>query len=115
MKSCEARAADVRVAVLSNSLGRVPFDPYAPYYLAGNFDVAVLSAEYGIRKPDPAIFKLCLDRLGIPPEQCVFADDTEENLVPAYQMGMAVFHALDEQVTAAVLRELLELSGAGKG
>lgn len=107
----EARAAGVRVAMLSNSLGREPFDPYAPYNLRGNFDAVVLSAEHGIRKPDPAIFKLALDRLGLPPEQCVFADDTEENLLPAYQMGMAVFHALDEQVTAALLRELLELPG----
>ena len=105
----EARAAGVRVAVLSNSLGREPFDPYAPYHLRGNFDAVVMSAEHGIRKPDPAIFKLALDRLGLPPGQCVFADDTEENLLPAYQMGMAVIHALDEQVTAAVLRELLEL------
>ena len=111
----EARAAGVRVAVLSNSLGREPFDPYAPYSLRGNFDVTVLSAEHGIRKPDPAIFKLTLDCLGLPPERCVFADDTEENLLPAYQMGMAVFHALDEQVTVAVLRELLELPGAGQG
>ena len=107
----EARAAGVRVAVLSNSLGREPFDPYAPYHLRGNFDAVVMSAEHGIRKPDPAIFKLALDRLGLPPGQCVFADDTEENLLPAYQMGMAVIHALDEQVTAAVLRELLELPG----
>ena len=107
----EARAAGVRVAVLSNSLGREPFDPYAPYHLRGNFDAVVLSAEHGIRKPDPAIFKLALDRLGLPPGQCVFADDTEENLLPAYQIGIAVIHAFDEQVTAAVLRELLELPG----
>jgi putative hydrolase of the HAD superfamily len=107
----EARAAGVRVAVLSNSLGREPFDPYAPYHLRGNFDAVVLSAEHGIRKPDPAIFKVALDRLGLPPGQCVFADDTEDNLLPAHQMGMAVIHALDERVTAAVLRELLELPG----
>jgi putative hydrolase of the HAD superfamily len=107
----EARAAGVRVAVLSNSLGREPFDPYAPYHLGGNFDAVVLSAEHGIRKPDPAIFKVALDRLGLPPGQCVFADDTEDNLLPAHQMGMAVIHALDERVTAAVLRELLELPG----
>ena len=44
----------------------------------------------------------------------MFADDTEENLLPAYQMGMAVFHALDEQVTVAVLRELLELPGPAR-
>jgi putative hydrolase of the HAD superfamily len=108
----EARAAGVRVGLLSNSLGREPFDPYAGYYLGGNFDAVILSGEHGIRKPDPAIFRLALDRLGVAPGQCVFADDTEENLVPAYQMGMAVIHALDERVTAAVLRELLELPGA---
>lgn len=107
----EARDAGVRVALLSNSLGREPYDPYAGYYLGGNFDAVILSAEHGIRKPDPAIFRLALDRLGVPPGQCVFADDTEENLLPACQMGMAVIHALDERVTAAVLRDLLELPG----
>jgi putative hydrolase of the HAD superfamily len=105
----EARAAGIRTAVLSNSLGRAPHDPYAPYYLPGNFDVTVLSADCGVRKPDPAIYKLVLDQLGVPAERCVFADDTEENLWTAYQLGMTVIHALDEQQTAAVLRELLEL------
>jgi putative hydrolase of the HAD superfamily len=105
----EARAAGIRTAVLSNSLGREPHDPYAPFYLPGNFDVSVLSADLGIRKPDPAIFKLVLGQLGVPAAQCVFADDTEENLWAAYQLGMTVIHALDEQQTAAMLRELLEL------
>jgi putative hydrolase of the HAD superfamily len=98
--------------VLSNSLGREPHDPYAPYYLPGNFDVSVLSADHGIRKPDPAIFHLALEQMGVSAVQCVFADDTEENLWTAYQMGMTVIHALDEQQTAAMLRELLELPAA---
>jgi putative hydrolase of the HAD superfamily len=105
----EARAAGVRTAVLSNSLGREPHDPYASYDLARNFDVAVFSDEQGTRKPDPAIFKLTLDRLGVPAESCVFADDTEENLVPAHLMGMTVIHSLDEEETAVRLRELLGL------
>jgi putative hydrolase of the HAD superfamily len=105
----DARAAGIKTAVLSNSLGREPHDPYAPYYLPGTFDVSVLSADHGVRKPDPAIFRLALDQMGVPAAQCVFADDTEENLWTAYQMGMTVIHALDEQQTAAVLRELLEL------
>lgn len=109
----EARAAGIKAAVLSNSLGRAPHDPYAPYYLVGNFDVVVLSDQYGIRKPDPEIFRLTLEQLGLAAEACVFFDDTEANLVPAYRMGMAVVHALDEQVTAAALRKLLDLpSGA---
>jgi putative hydrolase of the HAD superfamily len=105
----EARTAGVRTAVLSNSLGREPFDPYDRYDLARNFDVAVLSSDYAIRKPDPAIFALVLEQLGVPAEACVFADDTEDNLVPAAGMGMTVLHALDEQETAARLRQLLGL------
>lgn len=105
----EARRAGVRTAVLSNSLGRQPFDPYGRYDLPRNFDVAVLSSDVGIRKPDPAIFTLVLERLGVPAGSCVFADDTEENLVPALRMGMAAVHALDEQQTATRLRQLLGL------
>jgi putative hydrolase of the HAD superfamily len=71
--------------------------------------VIVLSAEVGLRKPDPAIFELTLDRLGVPAASCVFADDSEANLAPAKEMGMIVIHALDEQETAAALRQLLGL------
>jgi putative hydrolase of the HAD superfamily len=101
----------VRTAVLSNSLARPgdPCDPYAAYNLPGNFDVVVLSADHGIRKPDPAIFELTLDRLGVPAAACVFADDTEASLPPAREMGMTVIHALDERETAARLRGLLQL------
>lgn len=108
----EARAEGIKTAVLSNSLGRAPHDPYAPYYLPGNFDVSILSADHGIRKPDRAIFKLALDQMGVQAERCVFADDTEENLWTAYRLGMTVIHALDEQQTAAMLRELLDLPAA---
>jgi putative hydrolase of the HAD superfamily len=108
----DARKAGIKTAVLSNSLGREPHDPYAPYYLRGNFDVSVLSADHGIRKPDPAIFQLTLQQMGLTARECVFADDTEENLLTAYRLGMTVIHALDEQETAAMLRELLELPAA---
>jgi putative hydrolase of the HAD superfamily len=109
----EARAAGVRTAVLSNSLGREPYDPYAPYDLRGVFDVVVFSADLGIRKPDPEIFRYTLDLLGVAAHSCVFADDTEANLVPAHAMGMTVIHALDERETALRLRGLLGLPGAG--
>lgn len=107
----QARASGIRTAVLSNSLGREPHDPYAPYDLAGTFDVVVFSADHGIRKPDPAIFTLTLDQLGVDAASCVFADDTETNLTTARQMGMTVLHALDERITARDLRQLLGLSG----
>lgn len=105
----QAREAGIRTAVLSNSLGHEPHDPYARYHLPGSFDVVVLSDKHSVRKPDPAIFRLTLEQLGLAAKACVFADDTEENLLPAYRMGMTVVHALDEDVTAPHLRQLLGL------
>lgn len=105
----EARTAGVRTAVVSNSLGRQPYDPYAGFDLAGSFDEVVLSAEHGVRKPDPAIFELVLDRLGLRAGECLFVDDSEENLVAARRLGFSTLHALDERVAAAQLRGALGL------
>ena len=43
------------------------------------FEVIVDCAFVGMRKPDPAIYELTLDRLGLPAEACVFVDDIEVN------------------------------------
>lgn len=109
----EARGAGIRTAVLSNSLGREPYDPYAAHDLYGVFDVVVFSADLGIRKPDPRIFDHTLALMAVTAGSCVFADDTEANLVPAQAMGMTVIHALDERETARRLRGLLGLTGTG--
>jgi putative hydrolase of the HAD superfamily len=105
----QARAAGIRTAVLSNSLGREPYDPYAGFDLPGAFDVVVLSEEQGLRKPDPAIFHLTLDKLGVPAEDCLFVDDSEENLAAAAVLGITPVLGLDEKVVAGRLRELLRL------
>lgn len=107
--AADARAAGMKTAVLSNSLGRAPHDPYAPYDLPGRFDAVVFSDRHGLRKPDPAIFKLTCELLGVEPSQCVFVDDIASNLVPAEGMGMAVLECLDEKVAAPQLRRLLQI------
>ncbi|RKN11059.1 HAD-IA family hydrolase [Streptomyces radicis] len=106
----QARAAGIRTAVLSNSLGREPYDPYAGFDLHGTFDEVVLSAEHGVRKPDPVIFRLVLDKLGVRAERCLFVDDSEENLAAAHGLGLTPLLALDEKVAAARLRDVLGLS-----
>ena len=106
----QARNAGVRTAVLSNCLGHDPHDPYAGYNLPSLVDVVVFSDDHGVRKPDRAIFEITLDLLAVPAVSCVFADDTEANLVTAAAMGMTVVHALDEQETAGRLRSLLGLA-----
>ncbi|WP_439681591.1 HAD-IA family hydrolase [Embleya sp. MST-111070] len=105
----QARAAGIKTAVLSNSLGREPYDPYAGFDLHNTFDEVVFSAEHGVRKPDPAIFRLVLGRLGVSAERCLFVDDSEENLAAAYRLGITPLLALDEKVVAARLRGVLGL------
>lgn len=105
----DARAAGVKTAVLTNSLGRAPYDPYALYDLPGKFDVVVFSDRYAMRKPDPRIFELTCELLKVAPEDCVFVDDSEQNLPPAAAMGMATLHGVDEQITVPKLRRLLAI------
>lgn len=53
------------------------------------FDVIVDSSEVGVRKPNPAIFHLALDLAGgLAPEEAVFLDDAESNVVAARAVGM---------------------------
>jgi putative hydrolase of the HAD superfamily len=54
------------------------------------FEVVVDSAFVGIRKPDPAIYELTLERLGVAAEECVFVDDLERNCDTARSLGMSV-------------------------
>jgi len=52
------------------------------------FDDVVESAECGYRKPDPRIYKLSCQRLGVHPSEVIFLDDLGMNLKPARQLGM---------------------------
>jgi HAD superfamily hydrolase (TIGR01509 family) len=62
----------------------------------------VISGEVGLRKPDPAIYELAAERLGLSPAACVFVDDLPGNLKPARALGMAtVLHRGDAAVTLA--------------
>ncbi|WP_329436401.1 HAD-IA family hydrolase [Streptomyces albidoflavus] len=106
-----ARAAGHRLALLSNSFGLDPFNPYEHVGVWELFDVHVVSEQVGLAKPDPRIYQLALDRLGLPPERCVFADDQAANLVPAVAAGIATVHVTDEAVAVDELTRQLGLRG----
>lgn len=78
------------------------------------FDVVVESAVEGLRKPDPRIYTLTCDRLGVGPEHVVFLDDLGVNLKPAREMGMTTIKVVDPddalQELAAVLGFALAMS-----
>ena len=52
------------------------------------FDVVIESSKIGIRKPDPRIYQMMCEKLGVQPDACVYLDDLGGNLKPARAMGM---------------------------
>lgn len=105
-----ARAAGHRLALLSNSFGMDPFNPYERVGIWDLFDVHVVSERVGMAKPDLAIYRLALDRIGLPAERCVFVDDHAVNLSPAAELGITTVHATDEDAAVAELEALLGVS-----
>ena len=100
------RRRGVRTGLLSNSWGAAT--AYDPELLEELFDAWVISSVVGLRKPDPAIYALAAERLGLPPEACVFVDDLPGNLKPARALGMAtVLHRGDARATLAEVAALL--------
>ncbi|MCZ1012249.1 HAD-IA family hydrolase [Streptomyces lydicus] len=102
-----ARSAGMKLAMLSNSFGLDPYDPYAHIGVMELFDVTVISEIEGIAKPDSVIYQTTLDRLGLSGPQCVFVDDHLGNLPPAAELGIHTVHATDEDSTVASLESLL--------
>jgi epoxide hydrolase-like predicted phosphatase len=102
-----ARRAGVRTGLVSNSWGEEGYDRSRFREL---FDVLVISGELGIRKPAPEIYALATERLGLPPERCVFVDDLPGNLKPAAAIGMATVLHRDAEATIPRLEALLGVS-----
>jgi len=95
----------VRTGLISNSWGTAL--KYEEDLMARLFDGLVISHLEGIRKPDPAIYALGAERIGLPPEDCVFVDDLPGNLKPARAMGMATVVHRSAGETVPQLEELL--------
>ena len=61
------------------------------------FDDIVCSAEVGMAKPEPTVFRLAAERLGVEPVECVFVDDHDVNVKAAEEIGMrGVLHRVDQ-------------------
>ncbi|WP_416873484.1 HAD family hydrolase [Kitasatospora sp. SC0581] len=102
-----ARRAGLKVALLSNSFGLDPYDPYEALGVWELFDVTVISEREGVAKPDPAIYRLTLDRLELPGEACLFVDDHPRNLPPAEELGITTVLADGQPGTPARIAALL--------
>jgi len=99
-----------KLAVLSNSppgLNRW----LAEWGIRDLFDVVFCSGDEGVVKPDPAAFRITLERLGVSPEEAVFIDDTPGHVEAAQALGL---HGIVFTDASALERELETLLG-GQG
>jgi putative hydrolase of the HAD superfamily len=102
-----ARAAGLRTGLVSNSWGRGRYDRDSFPEL---FDAVVISGEVGLHKPQPQIFALAAERVGLDPSECVFVDDLRENCEGAEAVGMTAVLHRDTNDTLARLEQLLDVT-----
>jgi len=95
-----------RMAILTNNVreweplwrSKLPVDEI--------FELIVDSAWVGMRKPDPAIYHLTLERLGVAPEASLFIDDNELNVEAARELGMRAVHFRSNEQAIPEIRDL---------
>jgi putative hydrolase of the HAD superfamily len=95
----ELRGRDYRMALLTNNVRE--WEPYWRSMLPVDdiFEVVVDSGFVGMRKPEPEIYELTLERLGdgIGASDCLFVDDVEVNVDAARKLGMIAVHFRDSE------------------
>ena len=84
----EALRGRYKIALLSNAMRPFLDQILDKHDLKRRFDVMVISCEEHVTKPDPAIFHLAVERLGVPAEACVFTDDNLVNVEAAIAVGI---------------------------
>jgi putative hydrolase of the HAD superfamily len=93
LRRCRAR---LKVGCITNnmsaltgpSMSRTPEHAKAVAEIMAMFEVVIESSKVGVRKPDPRIYQMACEELGVAPEAAVYLDDLGINLKPARDLGM---------------------------
>jgi HAD superfamily hydrolase (TIGR01509 family) len=96
------RSAGVPTALVTDA-DAVPED------CAAAFDLVVLGAALGVRKPDPELYRQVAARLGVAVTGCVVLDDHPRNVRGARAAGAVVVHHHEEAATIAEVEVLFDL------
>ena len=100
-----ARRAGIPTGLISNSWGTGIYER-APMEI---FDATVISGDVGLHKPQPEIYRLGAERIGVPITDCVFVDDLRENIAGAEAVGMTGILHRGAATTIPELERLLGL------
>lgn len=95
-----------RTAILSNGVPEIIGAIRRQRDLDAYFDEVIVSCEVGCSKPDPAIYRLCLERLGVAAQNALFVDDLPANLEGAAALGIQTLHFRGDEDVPALRRRL---------
>lgn len=98
---------EYRTGLLSNAFSNLRQVIRETWQIADAFDAIVISAEEGVVKPDPRIYRISLDRLEVQSGEALFIDDMRPNVDAARRLGMQAIQFLSaEQARSDVLNIL---------
>jgi len=95
-----------RLGIISNAFSGHLRSIIKKYELESLFDEMLISSEIGIVKPDPHIFYIMLDKLGVDPGDTIFIDDHKYNIDGAESLGI---HGIWYKDFKTLTRELIDL------
>ena len=113
----QLKAAGYRIACITNNvptghgagLARSADRSDALEQIFARFEHVIESSKAGVRKPDPRIYLMMCEKLGLEPAACIYLDDLGVNCKPAAQLGMAAIKVTGEAQALADLSALLSL------
>jgi len=92
-----------RTALLSNSGDGARREEEKRYHFSELVERAIYSHEEGVAKPDPRIYAIACEKLGVQPDEMVFLDDVERNVTAASEYGI---HAILYRDNAQAIAEI---------
>lgn len=110
----ELKEAGFTLGVLTNNVREFRSRWWGLLDFAGLFHDVVDSHEVGLRKPNPAIYRLALERLGAVADRAAFLDDVQSNVDAATRVGMhGIVVDIDPSIAVAEVRRLAGLPSRG--
>ncbi len=96
MSTIEQLKRKFKFGLLSNDLSTWSKYLRRSFDLDDLFDVVIISADVGLRKPDSKIYSLLLDQLPVPASSCIYIDDRNKNLKIASSLGFTTIRFVRE-------------------
>lgn len=99
---------DYKIGLLSNAFSDLRTQITQKWEFGDIFDQIVVSAEEGVMKPDAAIYRVAVNRLGVQADEAVFIDDMLHNVTGAQAAGLYAIQFKNREQVQSDLNALLE-------